>query len=320
MSKSFISALRNLIPLGLGVFLIYYSLSTITADQRTLIWSYIEQAHPIPILISIIFGALSHLSRAYRWKFLLNPLGYHPSFINLTGAVLVNYLSNLGIPRSGDVLRVTVISAYEKIPFSKGLGTVISERVIDLVMMMLLVFSAMYMGGDWVQEQLGGSKVLLVSFGIFIGLVVAIMVFPFLINTKRFPFLTRVKSFFLNIYQGILSMCSVSNAYAFWAHTIFIWVMYIIMFWVIQFSLPLSATLGLEVILVGFVAGGLSIAVTNGGIGLYPLAVATVLNHYGMPYEMALAYGWIAVSTQTIMILIFGGLSFAFLPVVNRKK
>jgi hypothetical protein len=89
---------------------------------------------------------------------------------------------------------------------------------------------------------------------------------------------------------------------------------------VIQFSLPLSATLGLEVILVGFVAGGLSITFTNGGIGLYPLAVATVLNHYGMPYEMALAYGWIAWSTQTIMILIFGGLSFAFLPVVNRKK
>ena len=201
MSKSFISALRSLIPLGLGVFLIYYSLSTITSDQRTLIWSYIEQAHPIPILISIIFGALSHLSRAYRWKFLLNPLGYRPSFINLTGAVLVNYLSNLGIPRSGDVLRVTVISAYEKIPFSKGLGTVISERVIDLVMMMLLVFSAMYMGGDWVQEQLGGSTVLLVSFGIFIGLVVAIMVFPFLINTKRFPYLARIKDFFLNIVR-----------------------------------------------------------------------------------------------------------------------
>ncbi|MGB1186338.1 MAG: lysylphosphatidylglycerol synthase transmembrane domain-containing protein [Flavobacteriaceae bacterium] len=320
MSKSFISALRNLIPLGLGVFLIYYSLSTITADQRTLIWSYIEQAHPIPILISIVFGALSHLSRAYRWKFLLNHLGYQPSFINLTGAVLVNYLSNLGIPRSGDVLRVTVISAYEKIPFSKGLGTVISERVIDLVMMMLLVFSAMYMGGDWVQEQLGGSTVLLVSFGIFIGLVVAIMAFPFLINTKRFPYLARIKDFFLNIVQGIVSIRSIPNAVAFWTHTIFIWLMYILMFWVIQFSLPEAALISPQVALTGFVAGGISIVVTNGGIGLYPIAVAAVLSHYGMPYEMALAYGWIAWSTQTLMILLFGGLSFAFLPVFNRKK
>jgi len=320
LSKSFISALRNLIPLGLGVFLIYYSLSTITADQRTLIWSYIEQAHPIPILISIIFGALSHLSRAYRWKFLLNPLGYHPSFINLTGAVLVNYLSNLGIPRSGDVLRVTVISAYEKIPFSKGLGTVISERVIDLVMMMLLVFSAMYMGGDWVQEQLGGSKVLLVSFGIFIGLVVAIMAFPFLIYTKRFPYLARIKDFFLNIVQGIVSILSIPNAFAFWAHTVFIWLMYVLMFWAIQFSLPEAALLSPQVALIGFVAGGLSIVITNGGIGLYPIAVAAVLSHYGMSYEMALAYGWIAWSTQTLMILLFGGLSFVFLPVFNRKK
>lgn len=320
MSKSFISVLRNLIPLGLGVFLIYYSLSTITADQRTLIWSYIQQAHPFPILISIVFGALSHLSRAYRWKFLLNPLGYRPNFINLTGAVLINYLSNLGIPRSGDVLRVTVISAYEKISFSKGLGTVISERVIDLVMMMLLVFSAMYMGGDWVQEQLSGSMVLLVSFGIFIGLVVAIMVFPFLINTKRFPFLTRVKSFFLNIVQGIVSIRSIPNALAFWAHTVFIWLMYVLMFWVVQFSLPEAALLRPQVALIGFVAGGLSIVVTNGGIGLYPIAVAAVLSHYGMSYEMALAYGWIAWSTQTLMILLFGGLSFVFLPVFNRKK
>ena len=320
MSKSFISALRNLIPLGLGVFLIYYSLSTITADQRILIWSYIKQAHPLPILISIIFGALSHISRAYRWKFLLNPLGYNPSFINLTGAVLINYLSNLGIPRSGDVLRVTVISAYEKIPFSKGLGTVISERVIDLVMMMLLVFSAMYMGGDWVQEQLGGSKVLLVSFGIFIGLVVAIMAFPFLINTKRFPYLARIKDFFLNIVQGIVSIRSIPNAFAFWTHTVFIWLMYILMFWAIQFSLPEAALLSPQVALIGFVAGGLSIVVTNGGIGLYPIAVAAVLSHYGMSYEMALAYGWIAWSTQTLMILLFGGLSFVFLPVFNRKK
>ena len=320
MSKSFISALRNLIPLGLGVFLIYYSLSTITADQRILIWSYIKQAHPLPILISIIFGALSHISRAYRWKFLLNPLGYNPSYINLTGAVLINYLSNLGIPRSGDVLRVTVISAYEKIPFSKGLGTVISERVIDLVMMMLLVFSAMYMGGDWVQEQLGGSTVLLVSFGIFIGLVVAIMAFPFLINTKRFPYLARIKDFFLNIVQGIVSIRSIPNAFAFWTHTVFIWLMYVLMFWAIQFSLAEAALLSPQVALIGFVAGGLSMVVTNGGIGLYPIAVAAVLSHYGMSYEMALAYGWIAWSTQSLMILLFGGLSFVFLPVFNRKK
>ena len=320
MSKSFISALRNLIPLGLGVFLIYYSLSTITADQRILIWSYIKQAHPLPILISIIFGALSHISRAYRWKFLLNPLGYNPSFINLTGAVLINYLSNLGIPRSGDVLRVTVISAYEKIPFSKGLGTVISERVIDLVMMMMLVFSAMYMGGDWVQEQLGGSTVLLVSFGVFIGLVVAIMAFPFLINTKRFPYLARIKDFFLNIVQGIVSIRSIPNAFAFWTHSVFIWLMYILMFWAIQFSLPEAALISPQVALIGFVAGGLSIVITNGGVGLYPIAVAAVLSHYGVSYEMALAYGWIAWSTQTLMILLFGGLSFVFLPIFNRKK
>ena len=320
MSKYFISALKNLIPLGLGVFLIYYSLSTITVDQRALIWFYIKQAHPLPILISIIFGVLSHISRAYRWKFLLTPMGYHPNFLNLISAVMVNYLSNLGIPRSGDVIRVTVISTYEKIPFSKGLGTVISERVVDLVMMMLLVFSAIYIGGDWVQEQIGGSKVLLVSLGIFIGLVVTIMIFPFMINTKRFQYLARIKYFFLNIFQGIMSIRMIPNTFSFWAHTVFIWLMYILMFWVIQFSLPEAALLSPQVALIGFVAGGLTIVVTNGGIGLYPIAVSAVLSHYGMSYEMALAYGWIAWTSQTLMIILFGGLSFVLLPILNRKK
>lgn len=320
MSKPLNTTLRNIIPLGIGVFLIYYSIGSITTDQRLQIWSTVHQAHLLPILISVVFGVMSHLSRAYRWKYLLNPLGYHPKLKNLIGSVLVNYLSNLGIPRSGEVLRVTAIYTYEKIPFSKAVGTVISERVIDLLIMLLLVFSAIYVGGDWVKAELSESFGQLMSIYIIIVLVVAIIVFALLINSERFPFMARIKSFIINIYQGILSIGSVSNAYAFWAHTIFIWLMYIMMFWVIQFSLPLSATLGLDVILVGFVAGGLSIAVTNGGIGLYPLAVATVLNHYGMSYEIALAYGWIAWSSQTIMILIFGGLSFAFLPVINRKK
>ena len=320
MSKPLVYVLRNFIPLGIGVFLIFYSLSSITSDQRLQIWSTVQHAHLLPILISVVFGAMSHLSRAYRWKYLLNPLGYHPKLKNLIGSVLVNYLSNLGIPRSGEVLRVTAIYTYEKIPFSKAVGTVISERVIDLLIMLLLVFSAIYVGGDWVKAELSESFGQLMSINIIIVLVVAIIVFALLINSDRFPFMAHIKNFFINIYQGILSIGSVSNAYAFWVHTIFIWLMYIMMFWVIQFSLPLSATLGLDVILVGFVAGGLSITVTNGGIGLYPLAVATVLNHYGMSYEIALAYGWIAWSSQTIMILIFGGLSFAFLPVINRKK
>ena len=247
-------------------------------------------------------------------------MGYYPSFINLTGAVLVNYLSNLGIPRSGDVFRVTIISAYEKIPFSKGLGTVISERVIDLFIMILLVLSAIYVGGDWIRDEIDGSKQILVSFVVLIGLIVVIMTFPFLINIKRFPYLTRVKDFFLNIIRGIISIHSIPNALVFWVHTVFIWLMYILMFWVIQYSLPQEALLSPEAALIGFVAGGLSVVFTNGGIGLYPIVVASVLSHYGMPYEIALAYGWIAWSTQTLMILLFGGLSFILLPIFNRKN
>ena len=320
MPKSLSKLLKIILPLGLGFFLIYYSFHSTTEEQRVLIWSYVQQAHPLPIFISILFGVLSHLSRAYRWRFLLAPLGYKPRFINLTCSVLIAYLSNLGVPRSGEILRVSVLSAYEKIPFPKGFGTVISERIIDLLMLLILIFTGFLLGGDWVESQLDSSTALLTTFVIVLGVVTFLIVSPFFVNTQKFPFLARLKSFFKELYQGIISIRSLPNAFAFWTHTLFIWVMYILMFWVVKFALPGAEHLGFEAILLAFIAGGLSITMTNGGIGLYPLAVAAVFSHYELSYELALAYGWITWTIQTIMILLFGGLSFAILPIVNRKK
>ena len=100
-------------------------------EERKLIISYIINADLKYIISAIIFGILSHLSRAFRWKFLLNPLGYKPRFINSILAVLVSYIANLGIPRSGEILRATTLSNYEKIPFEKLFGTIIAERIVD---------------------------------------------------------------------------------------------------------------------------------------------------------------------------------------------
>jgi hypothetical protein len=109
------------------------------------------------------------------------------------------------------------------------------------------------------------------------------------------------------------------NKWAFIFHTLFIWVMYIAMFWA-----TIPAINGLEVplggILIGFIAGGFSIAATNGGIGLYPIAVAGALALFDIPSDPATAFGWIMWTAQTAMIIVFGGLAFLFLPLYNKTK
>ena len=118
--------------------------------------------------------------------------------------------------------------------------------------------------------------------------------------------------------KGVLSINSVKNKPLFVFHTFFIWLCYFLMFFIVKFSITETANLNFEPILLAFIAGAITMAVTNGGIGAYPLAIAAVISQYNVPYESALALGWVVWSSQTIMIIIFGSLSFIFLPILNK--
>lgn len=130
------------------MFFIYLTYTSTSEEDRTLILQYIYKADPVIILCSVLFGVLSHLSRAYRWKFLLAPLGYKPRLINSILAVLIAYISNLGIPRSGELFRATSISTYEDIPFEKAFGTIVAERLVDLLILLGFVATALILQFD----------------------------------------------------------------------------------------------------------------------------------------------------------------------------
>ena len=119
--------------------------------------------------------------------------------------------------------------------------------------------------------------------------------------------------------QGVISIFKMKKKWAFIFHTIFIWLMYVLMFYVVTFALPETTNLPLGAIIVGFVVGGISMALTNGGLGVYPVFVASAVTLYGVDQNSALAFGWIMWTAQTLMILIFGGLSFLILPIYNRE-
>ena len=308
--------LKITIPLILGGFLVWYSLTIVSPEELA---QYFKKANYSWIFLGLFFGILSHLSRAYRWKFLLEPLGYKPKFINSTLAVLVAYLMNIFLPRAGEVTRAAVMTNYENIPFEKGFGTIVAERLADLIMMLIIVGITLFIQFDFIWELLTKDFNPIKTIGsllLVIGLFTAFIIY---IKKGKSKFALKVKGFFLGLKEGIFSILKMKKKWAFIFHTVFIWVMYVAMFWA-----TIPAVEGLEVpiggILIGFIAGGFSIAATNGGVGLYPVAVAGALALFGIDKVTGNAFGWIMWTAQTAMIIVFGGLAFLLLPVVNKNK
>ena len=308
--------LKIVLPLALGSFLVWYSLSDISLE---ILGNYFKEAKYSFIFLGLFFGILSHLSRAYRWKFMLEPLGFKPKFINSILAVLVGYLVNLAIPRAGEISRATVMTNYEKIPFEKAFGTIVAERIADLIMMLSIVAITLFVQFDFIYDLLTKNfNPLKISIG-FAVLIVGFYIFTSFVKKATSGFLLKIKTFISGLIEGVTSIFKMKNKWAFIFHTLFIWAMYVAMFWA-----TIPAIEGLNVpfggILIGFIAGGFSIAATNGGIGLYPIAVAGALALFDIPTEPATAFGWIMWTAQTAMIIVFGGLAFLFLPIYNKNK
>ena len=319
--KKIKSLLKVILPLAVGFFFVYLSYNSTSEEDRILIYSYIQKADLRFVMLSVFFGILSHLSRAYRWKYLLSPLGYQPRFINSVLAVLIAYIANLGIPRSGEILRATTLSSYEKIPFEKTFGTIVAERLVDLLILMGFVLTALVLQFDIIWSILSEKKISTVQ--IVIGLafvIIGYITLKKLFTLSQNPLIIRIKNFFLGLAEGIMSLKNMPNKGRFIGHTLFIWLMYLAMFYVVKWTVPETASLGMNAILPAFVVGGLAISATNGGIGIYPFSVALVLAAFKISNESGLAFGWIMWTSQTFMIIVFGSISFFVLPLVNRQQ
>ena len=313
--------LKIILPLGVGFLFLYLSYQSTTADERTKVIESIQNADYRFVLLSVLFAALSHFSRAYRWLFLLQPLGYRPQLINTILTVMIAYLANLGIPRSGELLRATALCNYEKFAFEKVFGTIVAERAIDLLLLLAFILFALFLQFDLIWELLQLDQVnpfLLILIGVtsLFGFIVMRRVF----TQSNHAIVLKIKALFLGFWEGISTLKTMQNKGAFIFHTIFIWGMYLSMFYVIKWSLPATYEMTWAMVIPAFVAGGLAISATNGGIGIYPYTIALVLGGFGITQEAGLAFGWIMWSSQTLMILTFGALSFFALPLVNSKK
>lgn len=317
MSFKASKVLKIVLPLILGLVLIWYSLSKVSLSSLI---DYFKNADYIYIFFGLLFGLLSHLSRAYRWKFLIEPLGYKLRLPNSVMAVFSTYLINYTIPRAGEVMRASILANYEGVPFEKGFGTIVSERIADLVVMFCIILVTLSLEFDFIYQFLSERLNPLKMFSLSLGTITLGFILFLFIKKSDHKIAVKFRTFLLGLLEGVLSIFKMKKKWAFIFHTLFIWIMYLAMFYVTTFALPETSNLPIAALLVGFIAASFSIAATNGGIGSYPLAVYAAFSLFNVAEDPGIAIGWILWSSQTLMVIVLGGLSLIYLPIYNRTK
>ena len=277
------------------------------------------------LIISILFGALAFASRGLRWIYLINALGYKASKKNSINSVAVGYLTNILIPRAGEISRCTSLQQVERIPFDKLFGTIILERVIDFaILITLILITLLYKFKEinvFFKEVFGESSGNIFSNPILLFLIgFVLVIFIFKKQIKKLSFFEKIIKVLNGLKDGFSSLKKINNKTPFILHTILIWVMYILMTYVCFFAIEETKHLNLFDGIYITVIGGLGMVVpSQGGIGSYHLAVKLGLVGIGIGVQPALLFAFAVHTAQTLMAIVFGIIS-SLLLISHKKK
>lgn len=317
-----------LFSLALGVFLIWIIYKDLTEEDKQHIIDSFAEANYWWIAASVVVSVFSHIFRAYRWKYPLESLDIKIDLPNRFAAVMIGYLANLAFPRLGEVSRCAVLARYKKKPFEVLFGTVLAERLVDMVILILFIFVAVVLQfsilKDFLNESFGailGKSSSLVVLGIvgIVGIAVAFILWKF-IQRSEIPFFIKIREILRGLIDGFATLRHMEGQLGFYFHTALIWGCYILMFVLTFQSFPETAEVPFGGMLAAFVLGGLSIVAVQGGLGAYPLAIMIILVLYGVPETRGYAFGWIVWSAQTAMIILVGFLSVIAMPLLNSSE
>ena len=320
MKKKIIRILSIVLPLILGVFLVIYAYNQLSPKELEEIKRSFKTADYLYVGLALFVGVTGYIARAYRWKYTLAHMGYTAPFPLKFSAVCITYLMNITIPRSGEVSRALVLKRYSDVPFDKAFGTIISERVIDLFLLIIclggtiaLQYSALK---EYVSTNVPYEKLLFSAIIALILFTASVLFYMY----SRMAWLLKLKIKIAGLVEGVLSVFKMPNKWPFLILSVYIWSTYILMFYITIFALPETSHLSFNIVMLAFVVGSLAITFSNGGFGLFPIAVAKLLEVYGLPYAAGTAFGWIIWASQTGLVIILGGFSFLLLPLLYRKK
>ena len=308
------------LPILLGLSLVIYTYKKFTPQQLEEIKLQFKNADYFYIYISLLISAVALWSRGYRWKYTLEHLGYQPKISTNVMAVCIGYFINMSIPRSGEVSRALILKKYEDVPFDKAFGTIIAERVVDTFFLLSFIGLAFFLEFDvlkaFVLDKIPFQKLMLI---LAIGsalLIGVILMFRY----SKFKLIQTIKQKISGLMDGVFSIWKMDKKWAFLFHSLLIWASYFFMFYITIFALPETSSLSLNTVVISFIVGGLAITLTNSGFGAYPFLMAEILLLYNVPETAGTAFGWLVWTSQTLMVVLLGTLSFLLLPILNKNK
>jgi glycosyltransferase 2 family protein len=309
-----------IIPILLGAGLTYYTYNSFSEEQIAQMKKYFITANYNYVLISLVIAILGCAFRAYRWKYTLQEIGASSEFKLNFLAVCIGYFVNLTIPRSGEVSRALVLKRYRDVPFDKAFGTIIAERIVDLIFLLLFISVALLLEFSTLKNFLLLYIPLEKLLAVFIIGLICFLVFIILYRYSNWKYILLFKSKIEGLKEGIFSVLNMPNKWKFLFFTLLIWMSYILMFYITVFSLEATSSIKLGTIIVAFVIGGLTMSFTNGGFGFFPVLIAKILFLYNIPIEAGNAFGWIIWTSQLMITILLGVFAFLVLPIVGQKK
>ncbi len=317
--------------MSLGIVFVWFAYGQI-ADKKAEIISAFTNANYFWVSVCAVIAFFSHITRAYRWNYLLEPLGYKISFFNASAAVFIGYFGNYApVIRLGEVYRATIVDRYEKIPFQVGFGTIITERLVDTILLgvifgLTLLFQFSELIGlsnkyifDPFSEKYGAMSTTKVTILVTIGVSFVVI---FLALRKKIAGKLKGKfgNFIKGFFDGLLSVRKMKNFWGFAFLSVLIWTMYFYSTYFCLNALPETVNIGHKGCLTIMLFGTLGVAFSPGGLGAYHLIVMGILTYYGVDNVAAVAFPWLVWMASFILITFFGLLSLILLPIVNKKK
>ena len=319
------NAVKMIFPILLGGAILYWMYRG--EDFNRIRYVMLEEMDWTWMLLSFPFGILAQMFRGWRWKQTLEPLGESPRTSTTVNAIFISYAASLVIPRIGEFSRCAVLKRYEGISFTKALGTVVTERAVDTLIVMLysglILLLAMSTFGTFFQKTGTSLDHILSGFSLTGWLVTAVCAIAALILLhlllKNFSIYNKVKMTLNGIWEGVLSLRGVQNLPLYLFFSVGIWVMYFLHYYLTFFCFDFTAHLGLGCALVSFVVANFAVIVpTPNGAGPWHFAIKTMLILYGVVDEQALWFVLIVHTVQTMLVIALGIYAWVALSFTKR--
>ena len=330
MRKRILSYLQYVFFLGLGIFLVWWQLKSMSDNEKQEFYSALKHVNYWIIIPIATMSLLSHISRSMRWKLMMEPLGFKPRLINLFSATMVGYLANAAIPRLGEIIKCSLLAKYEQLKVDKLVGTIIVERSFDFICYILIIIITFLIQIDtlasYIKNQFNAfSSVSHTNFALKITIVlltalaVWIIIKKIIKSKQSNKLLNKIVHFFKGIVEGFQSIRKLKQRRAFIFHTIFIWSMYLGQIYLGFKGMEGIHSLGLLPAFSVLTLTTLSMIITPGGIGSFPIFVMQTLLIYGINANLGRAFGWLMWGVSTGIIVIVGFISLVIMPYLNKN-